>query len=106
MLILAGLGSFFIGASLQTTMPAFADRFGTGGGIAYSALLLAVGAAFFLMRGKGGDAPGAPAAAGGQAASDKTAQRVTVVVPGHDSAVATRFAPPSGGAGPAFRLDV
>lgn len=44
MVILAGLGSFFVGASLQTTMPAFADRFGTGGGIAYSALLLAVGA--------------------------------------------------------------
>lgn len=44
MLILAGLGSFFIGASLQTTMPAFADRFGAGGGIAYSALLFAVGA--------------------------------------------------------------
>jgi RND family efflux transporter MFP subunit len=52
-------------------------------------LLLAVGAAFFLMRGKGGDAPGAPAAAGGQAASDKTAQRVTVVVPGHSASAAT-----------------
>ncbi|MGV7818882.1 MFS transporter, partial [Mycobacterium kansasii] len=38
MLVLAGLGSFFIGASLQTTMPAFADRFGSGDGIAYSAL--------------------------------------------------------------------
>ena len=44
MLVLAGLGSFFIGASLQTTMPAFADRFGAGDGIAYSALLFAVGA--------------------------------------------------------------
>lgn len=44
MLVLAGLGSFFIGASLQTTMPAFADRFGSGDGIAYSALLFAVGA--------------------------------------------------------------
>jgi MFS family permease len=44
MLILAGLGSFFIGASLQTTMPAFADRFGAGDGLAYSALLFAVGA--------------------------------------------------------------
>jgi MFS family permease len=44
MLVLAGLGSFFIGASLQTTMPAFADRFGADDGIAYSALLFAVGA--------------------------------------------------------------
>lgn len=44
MLVLAGLGSFFIGASLQTTMPAFADRFGGADGFAYSALLFAVGA--------------------------------------------------------------
>ncbi|MFD1721994.1 MFS transporter [Amnibacterium endophyticum] len=45
MLVLAGLGSFFVGASLQTTMPAFADRLGAGGaGPAYGALLFAVGA--------------------------------------------------------------
>src|SRR5579875_3411950 len=44
MLVLAGLGSFYIGASQQTTMPAFASRFGAGGGVAYSALLFAVGA--------------------------------------------------------------
>ena len=45
MLVLAGLGSFFVGASLQTTMPAFADLLGAGGaGPAYGALLFAVGA--------------------------------------------------------------
>ena len=46
MLVLAGLGSFFIGASLQTTMPAFADRLGAGdaSGFAYGALLFATGA--------------------------------------------------------------
>ena len=46
MLVLAGLGSFFIGASLQTTMPAFADRLGAGtaNGLAYGALLFATGA--------------------------------------------------------------
>jgi MFS family permease len=46
MLVLAGLGSFFIGASLQTTMPAFADRLGagSGSGLAYGALLFATGA--------------------------------------------------------------
>ena len=46
MLVLAGLGAFFVGASLQTTMPAFADRLGAGdgGGAAYGALLFATGA--------------------------------------------------------------
>ena len=46
MLVLAGLGSFFIGASVQTTMPAFADRLGAGtaDGLAYGALLFATGA--------------------------------------------------------------
>ncbi len=46
MLVLAGLGSFFIGASLQTTMPAFADRLGASdaSGLAYGALLFATGA--------------------------------------------------------------
>ena len=46
MLVLAGLGSFFIGASLQTTMPVFADRLGAGSssGLAYGALLFATGA--------------------------------------------------------------
>ena len=47
MLVVAGLGSFFVGASLQTTMPAFAERLGAGqggDGTAYGTLLLAVGA--------------------------------------------------------------
>jgi MFS family permease len=45
MIVLAGLGSFFIGASLQSVMPAFAGRLGAGeGGTAYSALLFATGA--------------------------------------------------------------
>jgi MFS family permease len=46
MLVLAGLGSFFIGASLLTTMPAFAERLGAGtsSGLAYGALLFATGA--------------------------------------------------------------
>ena len=43
MLVLAGLGSFFVGASLQTTMPAFADRLGGSNGLAYGALLFATG---------------------------------------------------------------
>lgn len=46
MLVLAGLGAFFVGASLQTTMPAFADRLGAGGDddLAYGVLLFATGA--------------------------------------------------------------
>ncbi|HEV7624427.1 MAG TPA: MFS transporter [Amnibacterium sp.] len=45
MIVLAGLGSFFVGASLQSVMPAFAGRLGAGtGDAAYSALLFATGA--------------------------------------------------------------
>ncbi|WP_225446969.1 MFS transporter [Streptacidiphilus sp. PB12-B1b] len=45
MIILAGLGSFFVGASLQTSMPIFAHDLGAGGaGLAYGSLLFANGA--------------------------------------------------------------
>jgi MFS family permease len=45
MIVLAGLGSFFIGTSLQTSMPIFAHALGAGGaGIAYGVLLFANGA--------------------------------------------------------------
>ena len=45
MMALAGLGSFFVGASLQAVMPAFAGRLGAGeGDAAYSMLLFATGA--------------------------------------------------------------
>ncbi|MBV9793073.1 MAG: MFS transporter [Actinobacteria bacterium] len=44
MIILGGLGSFFIGASLQTSMPIFAHDLGAGrAGTAYGALLFALG---------------------------------------------------------------
>ena len=45
MIILAGLGSFFVGSSLQTSMPAFAESLGVGkAGLAYGLLLFANGA--------------------------------------------------------------
>jgi MFS family permease len=45
MIILGGLGSFFVGASLQSAMPVFAGMLGTGnGGTAYGVLLFATGA--------------------------------------------------------------
>jgi len=45
MIVLAGLGSFFIGASLQTSMPIFAHSLGAGSaGVAYGVLLFANGA--------------------------------------------------------------
>jgi MFS family permease len=45
MIMLAGLGSFFIGASLQTSMPIFAHDLGAGSaGTAYGVLLFASGA--------------------------------------------------------------
>ncbi|WP_375432944.1 MFS transporter [uncultured Friedmanniella sp.] len=45
MIVLAGLGSFFVGASLQSAMPQFAADLGTGsGGSAYGVLLFATGA--------------------------------------------------------------
>ncbi|HXW86677.1 MAG TPA: MFS transporter [Streptosporangiaceae bacterium] len=44
MIVLAGLGSFFIGASLQTSMPIFAHSLGAGSaGVAYGVLLFANG---------------------------------------------------------------
>jgi MFS family permease len=45
MIVLGGLGSFFVGASLQTSMPIFAHDLGAGSaGTAYSVLLFATGA--------------------------------------------------------------
>jgi MFS family permease len=45
MIVLGGLGSFFVGASLQSTMPIFAADLGAGSaGTAYGVLLFATGA--------------------------------------------------------------
>jgi MFS family permease len=45
MIVLAGLGSFFVGSSLQTSMPAFAQSLGVGSaGLGYGLLLFANGA--------------------------------------------------------------
>ncbi len=45
MIVLAGLGSFFLGASLQSSMPIFADDLGAGdAAFAYGVLLFAAGA--------------------------------------------------------------
>ncbi|HEY1484750.1 MAG TPA: MFS transporter [Micromonosporaceae bacterium] len=45
MIVLAGLGSFFVGASMQSSMPIFAhDLGGNGAGFAYGVLLFANGA--------------------------------------------------------------
>jgi MFS family permease len=45
MIVLAGLGSFFVGSSLQTSMPIFAHSLGAGSaGLAYGVLLFANGA--------------------------------------------------------------
>jgi MFS family permease len=45
MVLLGGLGSFFVGASLQTSMPVFAGDLGAGSaGLAYGVLLFATGA--------------------------------------------------------------
>ncbi|MET7283336.1 MFS transporter [Kribbella sp. NPDC005582] len=44
MIVLAGLGSFFVGASIQTAMPEFAENLGAGSaGLTYGALLFASG---------------------------------------------------------------
>jgi MFS family permease len=44
LIALGGLGSFFVGVALQSTMPIFAAQFGTGeGGAAYGVLLFANG---------------------------------------------------------------
>ncbi len=45
MIVLGGLGSFFIGAALQSVMPIFADKLGAGSaGVTYGVLLFAAGA--------------------------------------------------------------
>jgi MFS family permease len=44
MIALGGLGSFFIGASLQSAMPIFAQGYGAAAGTAYSVLLFATAA--------------------------------------------------------------
>lgn len=45
LIVLAGLGSFFVGSSMQSSMPIFAQALGTGGaGAAYGVLLFANGA--------------------------------------------------------------
>ncbi|MEO7125501.1 MAG: MFS transporter [Nakamurella sp.] len=45
MIVLGGLGSFFIGAAMQSVMPIFADKLGAGSaGITYGVLLFATGA--------------------------------------------------------------
>jgi hypothetical protein len=44
MIVLAGLGSFFVGASLQSAMPIFAADLAGGSGHAYGVLLFATGA--------------------------------------------------------------
>ncbi|MBO4161199.1 MFS transporter [Micromonospora antibiotica] len=49
MIVIAGLGSFFVGASLQSTMPEFAEDLGAGhSGAAYGVLLFATAAGAVL----------------------------------------------------------
>ena len=67
MIILAGLGSFFVGASMQSAMPQFAQDLGTGGaGTAYGVLLFANGAGGvlggILLEATGRIKPNVPAA--------------------------------------------
>jgi MFS family permease len=67
MIILAGLGSFFVGASMQTSMPIFANYFGgAGAGAAYGVLLFANGAGGvlggLLLEATGRVKPNVPAA--------------------------------------------
>ncbi len=67
MIILGGLGSFFVGASLQSVMPVFAGQLGTGGGgTAYGVLLFATGAGGvlggLLLEATGRIKPSVPAA--------------------------------------------
>ncbi|MET0693374.1 MAG: MFS transporter, partial [Propionibacteriaceae bacterium] len=62
MVILAGLGSFFIGSSVQAAMPAFAEELGIGSaGAAYGLLLFATGVGGvvggFVLEATGGIAP-------------------------------------------------
>lgn len=67
MIILAGLGSFFVGASMQSSMPIFAHDLGAGGaGTAYGVLLFANGAGGviggILLEATGRIKPNVPAA--------------------------------------------
>jgi MFS family permease len=67
MIVLAGLGSFFVGSSLQTSMPIFAQSLGAGSaGLAYGVLLFANGAGGviggFLLEATGRIKPNATAA--------------------------------------------
>ena len=67
MIVLAGLGSFFVGASLQSTMPIFADGLSAGrSGTAYGVLLFATGAGGvvggILLEATGRIKPSVPAA--------------------------------------------
>jgi MFS family permease len=67
MIILAGLGSLFVGASLQSSMPIFASDLGAGSaGIAYGVLLFANGAGGvlggILLEATGRIKPNVPAA--------------------------------------------
>jgi MFS family permease len=67
MIVLAGLGAFFVGASLQTSMPIFAQDLGAGSaGTAYGVLLFANGAGGviggILLEATGRIKPSVPAA--------------------------------------------
>ncbi|MDT8909511.1 MFS transporter [Amycolatopsis sp. PS_44_ISF1] len=67
MIVLAGLGAFFVGASLQTSMPIFAQDLGAGhAGTAYGVLLFANGAGGviggILLEATGRIKPSVPAA--------------------------------------------
>lgn len=67
MIVLAGLGSFFVGASLQSAMPIFAQDLGAGSaGAAYGVLLFATGAGGviggILLEATGWIKPSVPAA--------------------------------------------
>ncbi|WP_020662572.1 MFS transporter [Amycolatopsis benzoatilytica] len=67
MIILAGLGAFFVGASMQSSMPIFAHDLGAGGaGTAYGVLLFANGAGGviggILLEATGRIKPSVPAA--------------------------------------------
>ncbi|WNV87284.1 MFS transporter [Umezawaea sp. Da 62-37] len=67
MIVLAGLGSFFVGASLQSSMPIFAHDLGSGGaGLTYGVLLFANGVGGvvggILLEASGRIKPNVPAA--------------------------------------------
>jgi len=66
MIMLAGLASFLVGASLQSAMPVFAGELGAGDGISYGILLFATGAGGVIgglvLEASGRVAPSVPAA--------------------------------------------